>query len=282
MIKIIADTTSSIPLAEARRLGVEFLPQIIIFGEESYRDDCEIDSETFLQKLKMSAELPKTAAPHPFLYTPIYQQLAAGGDTGIILCPSGKVSGTVRSATVAAQDFPGVDIRVIDTQMVGGGLGRLVYKAVEWVDQGLDADTLVDRVEKMAARERVYFAVATLEYLHKGGRIGNAQALLGSLLQVKPILTLKSGQAEVAESQRTRKRSLARLKELIQEEYPHKEDAHLCVMHSGNIEEAGQFTEELKQQFGISEIPLYLVPPAIIVHIGPGVLAVSFFKDEES
>ncbi len=279
MIKIIGDTTSSIPLAEAQRLGVEFLPQIIVFGEQSYRDDCEIDSDTFLQKLKASPTLPKTAAPQPILYTPIYQQLANRGDTAIVLCPSGKVSGTFRSATVAAQDFPQADIRIVDTQMVGGGLGRLVFKAVEWVEQGQDADAIVDRVQKMAARERIYFAVATLEYLHKGGRIGNAQALLGSLLQIKPILTLKDGQAEVAESQRTRKRTLSRLRELIQEEYPQKEEAHLCVMHSGNIEEAGQFTEELKQQFGLSEIPLYLVPPAIIVHIGPGVLAVSFFRD---
>ncbi len=280
MIKIVADTTSSIPPTEAQRIGVEFLPQIIVFGEQSYRDDCEIDSGTFLQKLRASPTLPKTAAPAPALYAPIYRRLAEKKDTAIVLCPSGKVSGTFRSATVAAQDFPGADIRVVDTQMVGGGLGKLVFKAVEWADQGVDADEIVERVQAMAARERIYFAVATLEYLHKGGRIGGAQALLGSLLQVKPILTLKDGQAEVAESQRTRKRALKRLKELIQAEYPRDGESHLCVMHAGNIDEAMQLTGELGSQFGLSEIPVYMVPPAIIVHVGPGVLAVSFFRDK--
>ncbi len=279
MIKIVADTTSSIPLEDAEKAGVSFLPQMIIFDEQSYRDDCEIDSDTFLRKLRASATLPKTAAPSPGLYAPIYKLVADQGDTAIVLCPSSKVSGTFRSATVAAQDFPEADIRVIDTQMVGGGLGRLVLKAVEWVNQGLAAGTIVSQVQAMAARERVYFAVATLEYLHKGGRIGGAQALLGSLLQVKPILTIKDGQAEVAESQRTRKRALARLKELIQEEFPKREEAYLCVMHSGNLEEAGQFAGELRSQFDLSAIPIYFVPPAIIVHIGPGVLAVSFFRD---
>ncbi len=279
MIKIIADTTSSIPTAEAWRIGVEFLPQIIIFGEDSYRDDTEIDSDTFLQKLKASAALPKTAAPAPVMYESIYRQIAEHGDTAIVVCPSSKVSGTCRSALVASQDFPGADIRVIDTQMVGGGLGRLVFKAVDWVDQGLDADTIVARIQEMAARERVYFAVATLEYLHKGGRIGGAEALLGSLLQVKPILTIKDGQAEVAESQRTRKRSIQRLKELIEEEYPKKSESYLCVMHSGNLAEANQLAEELSTQFQLSRVPVFLVPPAIIVHVGPGVLAVSFFRD---
>jgi DegV family protein with EDD domain len=154
MVKIVADTTSSISPDEASRLGLAYLPQIIIFGDESYRDDCEIDTSTFLQKLRSSKTMPKTAAPPPALYNPIYQQAVENGESVIVICPSAELSGTFRSATVAAQDFPGADIRIIDTKTIGSGLGSLVFQAVRWVQEGLDADTIESRIRDMAARER--------------------------------------------------------------------------------------------------------------------------------
>jgi len=119
MIKIVADTTSGISPEKARELGIAYIPQIIIFGDEAYRDDTEIDNVTFLQKLRSSPVLPKTAAPQPPLYTPIFEEYGKPGNTIIVICPSAEVSGTVRSATVAAQDFPGADIRILDTKTIG-------------------------------------------------------------------------------------------------------------------------------------------------------------------
>jgi len=132
MIKIVADTLSCIKPEEARELGIGLLPQIIIFESESYRDDNEITTEEFLIKLKASVKLPKTAAPSPALYDPIYKEFAEGGNTIIVICPSKEVSGTYRSASVAAQDFPDADIRVIDTLSIGPALGTLVRLAVQW------------------------------------------------------------------------------------------------------------------------------------------------------
>jgi DegV family protein with EDD domain len=279
MVKIIADTTSSIPPLEASRMGFAYLPQIIIFGDESYRDDCEIDTPVFLQKLRASTTMPKTAAPPPALYNSIFQQGQDMGEPMIIIAPSSELSGTFRSATVAAQDFPGADIRIIDTKTIGCGLGTLVFRALQWAKEGLDADTIEARVREMAARERVYFVVDTLEYLKKGGRIGGAQALLGSILQVKPILMLKNGRAEAAESQRTKKRALQRLHEIVESQYPANGEGFVTVMHADARVEAEQLANELKAHFGCNEIPIYEVPPAIVVHAGPGVLAVSFFRD---
>jgi DegV family protein with EDD domain len=277
MVKIIADTTSSISPIEASRLGLAYLPQIIIFGSESYRDDCEIDTPVFLQKLKASNEMPKTAAPPPALYNPIYQECLEKGEAMVVICPSSELSGTFRSATVAAQDYPEADIRIIDTRTIGSGLGTLVYLASRLAQDGLNASTIETRIREMAGRERVYFLVDTLEYLRRGGRIGGAQALLGSLLQVKPILMLKNGRAEAAESQRTKKRALLRLQEIVASQYPTDGKGYLTVMHGDARSEADQLAAALQARFGCSEIPVYEVPPAIVVHAGPGVLAVSFF-----
>lgn len=281
MVKIVADTTSSIPVSTAKQLGIYYFPQIIIFGDESYRDDSEIDTQTFLHKLRASPMLPKTAAPAPALYTPVYQQLIAEGHTIIVICPSAKVSGTYRSAMIAAQDFPGSDIRIIDSRTIGSGLASMVLEAAQWAEQGVDADTIVNDIQDMIARSRTYFVVDTLEYLHKGGRIGGAQALVGSILQVKPILSLKGGQVEPIENQRTKRRALARAIELVNAEWPHNEDAHLCVMHGDAEAEAQRLTKQLQQLFEPGEVPLYELPPAILVHVGPGVLAISFLAKKQ-
>ena len=280
MNRIIGDTTCSVPIKEGQKEGIIYLPQIIIFGDESYRDDTEMDSEQFLSKLKSSHTLPKTAAPPPALYEPYFKEISEKGDTAIVICPSSDLSGTTRSATVAAEDYKDVDIRIIDTRTVAGGLGSIVLQAAKWAKDEMDSDTLVQKIREMASRERVYFLVDTLEYLYKGGRIGGAQALMGSLLQVKPILTLVDGRANSAETQRTKKRAQARLKELVLEDCPHSPEAHLSVSHCDAFEEAQAFAKDLAEALGVDNVPIYDLPPAIIVHAGPKTIAVSYFRQK--
>ena len=277
MIKIVADTTSGLPLHLAEENGIIMLPQIIIFGEESYRDDTELDTRTFLEKLRASSVLPKTAAPPPALFIPIFERLVAEGHTAICLHPSTELSGTVRAATVAARDFPTADIRVVDTRTVAAPLATVVLLAAQQARAGATADEIITMVTEMLARQRVYFVVDTLEYLHRGGRIGGAKALLGGLLQVKPILTLGDGRVEPLEQQRTHRKAVARLQELVLEGCPRSADAHLAVMHADAEEEARALASGFASALGLTEVPVYELPPAIVVHGGPGVLAASFF-----
>lgn len=278
MIKIVADTTSGLPLELAQAHDIPLLPQIIIFGEESYRDDTEMDTRMFLQRLRSSPTLPKTSAPPPALYTPIFEQLLAEGYRTIIcLHPSSELSGTVRSALTAAQDFPGADIRVVDTRTIAAPLATVVLLAARWAREGVDADTIIARVQDMLARQRVYFVVDTLEYLHRGGRIGGAQALVGGILQIKPIFTLRDGRVEPFEQQRTQRRAIARLRELVLEECPPTPESHLAVMHADAEATARELADNFTAQLGIPDIPIYELPPAIATHAGPGVLAVSYF-----
>ena len=132
----------------------------------------------------------------------------------------------------------------------------------------------------MANREKNYFVVDTLEFLHRGGRIGGAKALFGSVLQIKPILKLENGQAEPVESQRTQRKALNRLIELVTEESPHSEEAHVCVMHGDSLEKAKELADRLSQQLNIPTVRIFDLPPAFLTHTGPGILGVSFFTTE--
>jgi DegV family protein with EDD domain len=279
MVQVVADTTCSLPRELLESRNIPLIPQVIIFGEESYLDDKELDTPTFLSRLKSASILPKTAAPPVHLYHPIYEAAQKKNESVVVVAPSARVSGTVRSAEVAAQDFPGLDVHVVDTQTIAGGLGTFVLLADEWAKQGADAATIVQRLNDLIPRHRTYFLVDTLEYLAKGGRIGGAKALLGELLQVKPILTIRNGQVEPFEQQRTKKRALARLAEIVTEQSAQGEESHLCVMQVEAMDAAQELAAALKAGLNLKEIPVYELPPAIVVHAGPGALAVGFFTN---
>ena len=279
MVTIFADTTSSIKVEEAKELGIEYFPQIIIFGDKSYRDDNEIDSNTFILKLTSSSVLPKTAAPPPGLYNPIIEKHLLLGNSIIVLTPSIKVSGTFRSAEVAKQDFPDADIRIIDTLSIGASLASIVKTANHYAKKGLSADEIVEKVENLKNRERNLFVVDTLEYLYKGGRIGGAKMLFGSLLQVKPLLCLKNGQVEPVESQRTSKKAISRLKELVLAECKESGCSMFSIQHGAAPEAAEDLASEFKKLLNLDEVLIYYLPPAFLTHSGPGVLGVSYFVD---
>ena len=277
MIKIVADTTSSLPLELAHQLGIAMVPQLVTFGEKSYRDDGEIDTATFLQKLRSSSSLPKTAAPPHALYLPLFKEAAEKGETVMVIAPSQKVSGTVRSAETAKLEFPGADIRIIDTQAIAGNLGSLVLLAHKMAQAGENADAIVKTVEGLIPLGRTYFVLDTLEYLQKGGRIGGAKALIGELLQVKPILQINHGQVEQYEQERTKKKATARMIEIVAEQIKDSTYPQLSVMEIDAMDEAKALAAELKARTGIQNIPIYEMPPAIVVHAGPKVIAAGFF-----
>jgi DegV family protein with EDD domain len=279
MVKIITDTTASLPAETARRYNIPVIPQVIIFGTDSYLEGVEIDKPTFMQRLKTSRELPKTAAPPPELFVKEFERLVPEGEPILCIHPSSEVSGTVRSATLAARDFPDADIRVIDTRFIASPLATMVTLAAEWAEAGQDADTIEARVRDLTTRCHLYFMVATLEYLARGGRIGGASALLGSVLQVKPILTFQDGQVNQFERERTHRRAVARLKELVLEHIPRGGGGHLSVLHAGVPDQGRALADDLGAQLGLADIPIFDVPPAIVTHAGPGVLGVGFFVE---
>ncbi len=279
MTIIVADTTCGLPRDLLAQRGIPVIPQIVMFGEDSFHDDKEMDTATFLQKLKASKSLPKTSAPEPPLYFPIFKEAKEKGESVIVVAPTGKASGTVRSAQTAALEFPKLDVRVVDTLTISCNLASLVLLADDMAKAGESADAIVAKLNDMIPRGRIYFLVDTLEYLAKGGRIGGAKRLLAELMEIKPILQVKDGQVESFEQQRTRKRALARLVEVAAEQcpVPAGESAHLCVIQVEAESEAQSLAAELMSRVGVPQIPIYELPPAIVVHAGPRAMGVGFF-----
>jgi len=277
MTVIVADTTCGLPHDLFAGRGIPTVPQVVIFGEDAYHDDRELDTAAFLQKLKASPTLPKTAAPEPPLYFPIFEDAQDKGDSVIVIAPSAKVSGTVRSAEVAAQEFPGLDVRVIDSLTVSCNLGSMVLVADDMAQAGASADEIEAKIREMIPRGRIFFVVDTLEYLAKGGRIGGAKKLLAELLEIKPILTIRDGQVEPFEQQRTKKRAMARLADVVAEQCPGKAESYLSVLQVEAESEAQAFVAELCARVPVPKIPIYELPPAIVVHGGPRTMGVGFF-----
>jgi len=277
MTIVVADTTCGLPRDLLAERGIPLIPQVVMFGEESFHDDKEMDTVLFLQKLKAAKALPKTAAPEPSLYYPIFEEARKKSESVVVVAPTGKASGTVRSAQTAAQEFPDVDIRIVDTQAISCNLGSLVLVADDMAKAGKSASQIVAKLEDMIPRGRLYFLVDTLEYLAKGGRIGGAKRLVAELLEIKPILQVKDGQVEPFEQQRTKKRALARLVEVVAEQCPGGDETHLCVLQVEAESEAQALVEELKSKVNVPNIPIYELPPAIVVHAGPRAMGVGFF-----
>lgn len=277
-VRIVTDTTATLAPGFAAAHLIEVVPQIIIFGRESLKEDVELSYADFILRLKASPQLPKTAAPEPGDLIAAYRRQLAAARTVISIHPSSEVSGTVRSAqTAVAESFPNADIRIIDTRTVAGNLASMVMAAAEWAESGVSADEIVSRLSAMISRGRTYFLVATLENLQKGGRIGGASALIGSMLQVKPILEIKDGRVEALEKVRTYRHALERLKQLAIEQCPRSPEARLSVMHADDLDTAQQLVADLKAALGFADIPIYSVGCAITTHAGPGALGVGFF-----
>jgi DegV family protein with EDD domain len=279
MVKIITDTTSCLPANIQSRFKIPVVPQTIHFGEESYQENKDIDIDMFMTLLSQSRDLPKTAAPSPELFIELFTSHTDHSKPILCIHPSSDLSGTVRSAETAKSDFPDLDIHVIDTRLVASPLGFLVHQAAIMAEEKRSIQEIISKLKYLSNRCRIYFLVATLDYLARGGRIGGASALLGNVLQLKPILSLERGRVEPLLKERTFSRALDTLKSLIIKEYPSGKDGFLSIMHAGEPELANDLASFFKGKLPIKELLISSLPPAIITHAGPGSIAVGFFSD---
>jgi DegV family protein with EDD domain len=190
---------------------------------------------------------------------------------------SEKMTATVNSARAAAKRLPDIPIHVIDSQSISMGLGLMAIAAAHAAAAGQDAEAIVQLVEGLIDKMSIYFTVETLEYLHKGGRIGGATALIGSLLSIKPVLTVENGRVEPCEKPRSRRRAVQRVLDLMAEKVGSAQTVHVGVMHCDALEDGQALAEQVKERFHPVELIVAETGPTIGVHGGPGTVGVSFY-----
>ena len=271
-VGIVTDSSCDLTTEEAAALGVEVVPLFIRFGDEEYVDREQITVGEFYQKMAASSHLPQTAAPSPGRFHQAFSRLLAGGcDSVVCITLSSAISATFQSAQQAAADFD-ADIRLVDSRSVTAGLGTLVIGAARDAAAGATADEVVQAVADGSRRTRVFGTLNTLENLKKGGRIGGAQAMLGTMLSIKPIVDLSSGAVEEAGRQRTRKKALRWLCDNLRAANPVE---NVCVMH-GEASDVDDFRSAVERATGQQSARVVHVGPVVGSHAGAGVIGTAY------
>ena len=272
-VRIVTDSSSDLTDEEVLAHGIEVVPLSIRFGTDEYEDRTELSVEAFYEKLAASTVLPETAAPAPGKFEAAFRrQQAAGADAVVCINLSSDLSATMQSAQNAAKGTDGLDVRVVDSRSITSGLGTQVLLAAAAAEGGASADEVVALAEDLARRTHVVGALDTLDNLKKGGRIGGAQALLGSLLSIKPIVDISTGKVEEAGKARTRKKALEVLRDKIAEAGAIE---HLCVTHGLAPEEA-EMLDLLAPLYPRDQIRVGHIGPVIGTHGGPRVMGVTW------
>jgi DegV family protein with EDD domain len=275
-VRIVTDSSSDLTDEEVAAHHVEVVPLSIRFGADEYEDRSELSVESFYEKLASSAALPETAAPAPGKFEAAFRrQHDAGADAVVCINLSSDLSATMQSAQNAAKAAEGgLDVRVVDSRSITSGLATQVVLAAEAAAAGASADEVVALVEDLAQRTHVVGALDTLDNLKKGGRIGGAQALLGSLLSIKPIVDISTGKVEEAGKARTRKKALEVLRDKVAEAGTIE---HLCVTH-GLAPEETEMLDLLAPLYPRDQIRVGHIGPVIGTHGGPRVMGVSWIS----
>ena len=273
-IRIVTDSASDISLEEAEDLGIEIVPLSVRFGEAEYTDLVDLSVSDFYQKMAESDLLPSTAAPSPGAFEAAFKRCAEAGAEGVICINlSLALSATGQAAQLAADALANtLPVKCIDSKSITSGLGTIIRKAAAAAKDGGSMDEIVALVDNLASRTRIFATLDTLENLKKGGRIGGAKAMLGTMLQFKPCLDLSSGEVVEAGRQRTRKKSLIWLKEVIESE---GEISELIIIH-GDAPDLEEFATLISDIIPIDQIRINQLGAVIRTHGGPRVLGVTY------
>ncbi|MCY3636494.1 MAG: DegV family protein [bacterium] len=273
-VRIVTDSSCDLSAADIERYQITVVPLTIRFGDEEFTDGQDLSADGFYDKMAASDELPSTAAPAPGAFETVFRELAASGaDAVVCVNLSFALSATGESAQNASRALAGeVDVRVVDSGKVSVGLGLMVKAAAAAAEAGRSADEIEAQLAQLKDRVFIYAVLDTLDNLKKGGRIGTAQALLGSALSIKPCLDLTSGVVEEAGKQRTRGKARTWLTKQVAEA---GELEQLALAH-GAADDIDAFTASLGDAPAQSPLTVTLIGPVVGTHAGPGVIAAAF------
>ena len=273
-VQIVTDSSCDLPEDLITQFGIGIVPLKIRFGQTEFVDRLELTTDQFWEKCRETDELPSTAAPAPGAFIAEFQRAADEGASGVVaIVLSGELSATIEAAQQAAREVEGnIDVRVVDSRTVTLGLGAVVVAAAQAAKRGANIDEVSNIATDSAARTHVHAALDTLENLRKGGRIGAAGSLLGSMLSIKPLIEVRDGVVEPAGKQRTRTKALSYLVKVV-EEHAHQIES-IYVTHAA-CDDVDSFVERI-QSLVQTDVLVGQVGPVVGAHAGIGTIGVAF------
>ncbi len=279
-VKVVTDSTADIPQELAQELGIVVVPLSVIFGDRAYREGIDIDHDTFYRRLQEGKDLPTTSAPSVGDFLRTYEEVLRETDEVVSIHISSKLSATYNNACQAAAALRerGARIEVVDSLNVSMGMGFIVLAAARAAQAGAGLDQVVAIARRCVERVHILVMLDTLEYLRRGGRIGRARALLGSLLQIKPILRVQEGELHVEARVRTRAQALERMLQLVLASPRIQE---MGVGYSTDREEAEALLARMQAAVPQARAYLVRIGPVVGTHAGPGVIGVGCLEGEE-
>lgn len=272
MVRIVTDSTADVPTELVAALGITVVPSYVVFGSESYRDGVELTRAQFYEKLLTTRAIPVTAAPPPAVYEETYRRLSREADEIISIHAASRFSSLYSSATIGARDVSEARVSVIDSEQVTMGYGWMVIAAAEAAQQGANLEQIVTVVEGMKPRSRVLAVLDTLDLLYRGGRVDWAQALLGTLLRIKPLVEVRLGEILLLERARTLERSVGRLLERVQ---ALGELERVIVLHTNAPGLAQRVADQLQTTIPAWDRLIGQAGVTIASHTGPGAVGVA-------
>lgn len=276
-VAVVTDSTADLPPDLARRHDIHVVPLSVAFGDQSYRDGVDLSAEDFLRLLRDTPTLPTTSQPSPDAFVSLYRQLAADHDAVVSIHISARLSGTFQSATIAAQTVASeVPVTIVDSASASMGCGLLAISAAEMAARDAPAAAIGDRVAEEAEQMDIVFMVESLDALRRGGRIGRASAMLGTLLDLKPILRLAQGEISPLERTRTRRRAVQDMVDYVKRQGAIQ---RICAVYTGQPDEAQSLLREFDLLVPGEQMFVTTLGPVVAAHTGPGVIGLIFQRE---
>jgi len=275
----VTDSTSYLPDELRRRHEIQVIPQVLIWGGETLLDGVDIMPTAFYERLKTAEVMPTTSQATIGAFKDLFEPHVRAGRPILAILVSQKLSGTIQSAQSAKEMFPGARIEIVNSESAAMAMGFQVLAAARAAEAGKSFDEALAVAKDAKNHTGVVLVVDTLEFLHRGGRIGGAARLLGTALNLKPILELQDGVIEAVERVRTRSKAQARLLGLLEERINGRPNLRLAVLHAAAEREARQLLDEASKRLNPMETVFSEVSPVVGAHVGPGTLGLCYSVD---
>ncbi len=278
-VAIVVDGTAYLPEELIQKYNMHVIPLLVNWGGESLQDNVDITADQFYARLQTEKEMPTTSQPSPGDFLEVYKKAAETAESIVCVTISSELSGTYASAIAARDMMDDFPIEVVDSKSTVMGLGFMALAAAEAIAAGADHKEAAAQASALVPRMRLLFVVDTLEFLHRGGRIGGASRYLGTLLSIKPILTLAEGKVEPLDKVRTKKKALAKMLSIAENDLRGQTNFHIAVQNASAPDEGHQVANEVKKKFGLTDVIQSDISPVIGTHVGPGAIAIVYYVE---